>query len=211
MQKTVFILSFLLLCTAAAFVWLELLPPEPVSTVIPLDDMPAVSFGDTEGKSAVRVGASLSETSDTGVSGNVNGEEPPVPDTVKQKMAHPPRKTFAEQKPPVRKIRISKDACHRLKHGSAGVPADYQSGVSVTGQPVVSADLNDGYGFAEPDLQDITLPVSVDLEKDFPFFQSSLDLGTIPVGNVTFKNGRVYMNGHLLSGDTQNILKDQCP
>ncbi len=226
MQKTVFILSFLLLCTAAAFVWLELLPPEPVSTVIPLDDMPAVSFGDTEGKSAVRVGASLSETSDTGVSGNVNGEEPPVPDTVKQKMTHPPRKTFAEQKPPVRKIRISKDACRRLKHGSAGVPADYQSGVSVTGrpvvsadyrsgvsvtgQPVVSADLND-YGFAEPDLQDITLPVSVDLEKDFPFFRSSLDLGTIPVGNVTFKNGRVYMNGHLLSGDAQNILKDQCP
>ena len=70
--------------------------------------------------------------------------------------------------------------------------------------------MND-YGFAEPDLQDITLPVSVDLEKDFPFFRSSLDLGTIPVGNVTFKNGRVYMNGHLLSGDAQNILKDQCP
>lgn len=214
-QRLIFLLSFLALCTAAAFVYLESgSSAPPVSTVFPLNDMSAVSIGGTSPTVPETPPVAETEKSDAAFSGV---SETGIP--VAEALPPPPL--------PNKKIRISKEACRRLKSGSAAVPADYRAGVSTTGKTVASADyqpgvsttgkavapadLNGGYAWAEPDLQDIELPISVDLEKNFPFFQSSLEMGTVPVGNVTFKDGKVYMNGVLLSDDAANVLREQCP
>lgn len=227
-QKLIFAVSFLLLCTAGAFIYLEnSSTPAPVSTVFPLNDMSGVAIGSSDAQDAQApdasffgANASASLTEKEAVS---TGTEPVTATDASQSQTTLPTasdKTEANTQAsassvpaplPKRKIRISKEACRRLKTGSASVPADYQPGVSVTGDAVVPADLNGGYDFPSVDLQDIELPISVDLSKNFPFFQSSLDMGSIPVGNVTFKNGRVYMNGHPLTNDAANILKEQCP
>ena len=197
-QRLIFLLSFLALCTAAAFVYLESgSSAPPVSTVFPLNDMSAVSIGGTPPTVPETSAVAETEKSDAAFSG--------VSET------RIPRAEALPPPLPNKKIRISKEACRRLKSGSAAVPADYRAGVSTTGKAVAPADLNGGYAWAEPDLQDIELPISVDLEKNFPFFQSSLEMGTVPVGNVTFKDGKVYMNGVLLSDDAANVLREQCP
>lgn len=214
-QRLIFLLSFLALCTAAAFVYLESgSSAPPVSTVFPLNDMSAVSIGGTQPTVPETPPVAETEKSDAVFSGV---SETRIP--MAEALPPPPL--------PNKRIRISKEACRRLKSGSAAVPADYRAGVSTTGKTVASADyqpgvsttgkavapadLNGGYAWAEPDLQDIELPISVDLEKNFPFFQSSLEMGTVPVGNVTFKDGKVYMNGVLLSDDAANVLREQCP
>lgn len=240
-QKLIFAVSFLLLCTAGAFIYLEnSSTPAPVSTVFPLNDMSGVAIGSSDDQdvddTSFAANASASQPEKEAVS---TGTEPVTATDASQSQTtlptasdktEPNTQASASSVPaplPKRKIRISKEACRRLKSGSASVSADYQAGISVTGQTVASADyqpgvsvtgdavvpadLNGGYDFPSVDLQDIELPISVDLSKNFPFFQSSLDMGSIPVGNVTFKNGRVYMNGHPLTNDAANILKEQCP
>ena len=207
-QKLIFAVSFLLLCTAGAFIYLEnSSTPAPVSTVFPLNDMSGVAIGSSDAQdvqdldpSSLGANDSASLTEKEAVS---TGTEPVTATDASQSQTtlptasdktEPNTQASASSVPaplPKRKIRISKEACRRLKTGSASVPADYQA--------------------ASVDLQDIELPISVDLSKNFPFFQSSLDMGSIPVGNVTFKNGRVYMNGHPLTNDAANILKEQCP
>lgn len=243
-QKLIFAVSFLLLCTAGAFIYLEnSSTPAPVSTVFPLNDMSGVAIGtsdaqDVQAPDASFFGANASASLPEKEAVSTGTETVTVTDASQSQTTlptasdktEPNTQASASSVPaplPKRKIRISKEACRRLKTGSASVPADYQPGVSATGQTVASADyqpgvsvtgdavvpadLNGGYDFPSVDLQDIELPISVDLSKNFPFFQSSLDMGSIPVGNVTFKNGRVYMNGHPLTNDAANILKEQCP
>lgn len=123
-----------------------------------------------------------------------------------------------------RRIKISAADCHKISSvpaaytpgistaGQAVVPADLGSGgtLSTTGQTVAPAGLDGGYQFALPDLQTLDLPVSVDLEKNFPFWASSLDFGSIPVAKVEIRGNQIFVNGHLISDNALSALKEAC-
>lgn len=96
--------------------------------------------------------------------------------------------------------------------GQAVAPADLgeDSTLSTTGQTVAPADLNGGYQMAAPDLQTLNLPVTLDLEKNFPFWGSSLDFGTIPVAEVEVRGNQIFVNGHLISDNGLSALKQAC-
>ena len=106
---------------------------------------------------------------------------------------------------PVR-MDVSGRDCFRLMTSSA----EYVPGVSVTGQAVAPADLNGGTDMPLPDLDDMTLPVYVDLERNFPFWDSELEAGVIPVARVDFKDGWVFVNGKPVSRQVQAVLKEEC-
>ncbi len=106
---------------------------------------------------------------------------------------------------PVR-IDVSKQDCARLNV----VPANYVAGVSSTGQPVVPADVNGNVSVPLPDFENMSFPVYLDLERDYPFLNSELNTGIIPVARVTFENGKVFVNGTLVSETTVDTLKDEC-
>lgn len=121
-------------------------------------------------------------------------------------------------------IRISPQDCYRLAVPSA----DYVPGVSVTGQVVTPADLgtdstlsttgnrvapadiNGGVPMNLPDLMTLTLPVSLNLEKDFGFWNSDLEFGFIPVARVEIKDGRIFVNGVPVSENGAEALKKAC-
>lgn len=94
--------------------------------------------------------------------------------------------------------------------GKKVASAEYQPGVSVTGKRVMPADLSDGSSLDVPDVQFLTLPVWVDLEKDFPFWASSLHMGAIPVATFELKNGKVYVSGRELSQPAFAALREAC-
>ena len=104
------------------------------------------------------------------------------------------------------RVDVSRSDCARLNV----VPANYVAGVSVTGRPVVPADLNGGVSVSPPDVENMSFPVYLDLERDYPFFNSELDIGALPVARVDFRDGRVFVNGTLVSEKTVDLLKDEC-
>ena len=211
-QKLIFAVSFLLLCTAGAFIYLEnSSTPAPVSTVFPLNDMSGVAIGSSDAQdvqdpdpSSFGANDSASLTEKEAVS---TGTEPVTATDASQSQTtlptasdktEPNTQASASSAPaplPKRKIRISKEACRRLKTGSASVPADYQAGVSATGQTVASADYQPGVSVTG----DAVVPADLNGGYDFP----SVDLQDIEL--------QVYMNGHPLTNDATNILKEQCP
>lgn len=103
-------------------------------------------------------------------------------------------------------IRISPQDCYRL-----AVPgADYVPGVSADGRSVAPADINGGVSVTPPDLTTLTLPVFLDLKKDFGFWNSDLEFGFIPVARVEIKEGRIFVNGVLVSESGAEALKKAC-
>ena len=121
-------------------------------------------------------------------------------------------------------IKVSNSDCQKLLSSSA----DYIPGVSVTGQQVAPADLNESGMFATTgqavvpanidesvsvpsfDLMTLTLPVSFDLGKNQSFWNSSLGFGDIPVAQVEMKDGQIFMNGRLIYGNDLATLKKAC-
>lgn len=106
---------------------------------------------------------------------------------------------------PVR-VDIPKSDCTRLLTESAA----YVSGVSVTGREVVPADLNDGADVPLPDLENMTLPVYIDLKRDFPFWASDMEAGFLPVARVDFRGGQIFVNGAPVSKEGENALRKAC-
>ena len=102
------------------------------------------------------------------------------------------------------RVDMSKADCLRLLADSA----EYIPGVSVTGQAVTPADLNDNIPL--PDLNNMTFPVYLDLERDFPFWDSKTAMGFFPLAHVEIKNGQVFVNGHLVSENGVTSLKKEC-
>ena len=107
---------------------------------------------------------------------------------------------------PVR-VDVSRSDCARLNV----VPANYVAGVSSTGRPVVPADLNGGISVPLPDVENMSFPVYLDLERDYPFFNSELNMGALPAARVDFHDGRVFVNGTLVSqttvdGDRKSVV-----
>ena len=98
---------------------------------------------------------------------------------------------------PVR-VDVSKRDCLRLMAASA----DYVAGVSMTGQPVVPADLN------APDFENVTIPVYLERRRDFPFQDLSPEV--VPLLRAEYRNGQVFVNGTPVSGKTVNDLKSAC-
>ena len=98
---------------------------------------------------------------------------------------------------PVR-VDVSRRDCLRLLFSSA----DYVAGVSVTGQPVVPADLN------APDFENVTMPVYVERGRDFPFQAPSPQ--TVSVIRAEYRDGRVFVNGIPVSDNASNDLKNAC-
>lgn len=102
-------------------------------------------------------------------------------------------------------IEMSARDCRRLTAG-----ADYVAGVSVTGQAVPPADLNGGFSADLPDLTTADFPVFLHLTKESGFFDSGLETGYIPVAKVEIKDGRVFINGALVSENGAEALKKAC-
>ena len=109
---------------------------------------------------------------------------------------------FAE---PVR-IDLSPKDCHRLLDDSAA----YVPGVSTTRKAVVPADLNQSADIPLPDLDNMTFPVYLDLEQNFPLWKEKGQRGFAPVGQVEFKDGDVFVNGTLVSKNKLNAVKQVC-
>lgn len=80
----------------------------------------------------------------------------------------------------------------------------YVPGISSTGKNVVPADLNDSSSL------DVTMPVYLDLERNFPFWQSRLQMGVVPAAEVNFQNGRIFVNGSMVSENGLNALQKAC-
>ena len=104
------------------------------------------------------------------------------------------------------RIDIPKSDCLRLLAESA----DYVPDISTTGQEVVPADLNNDTNIPLPDLENMTLPVYLNLKRDFPFLVSDLDIGFLPVARVDFRDGRIFVNDTLVSEEGVNALKKAC-
>ena len=98
---------------------------------------------------------------------------------------------------PVR-VDVSKQDCFRLMTASA----DYVAGVSVTGQPVVPADLN------APDFENVTIPVYLERPRDFPF--QNLSPQTVPLIRAEYRDGQVFVNGTPVPDKAVNDLKNAC-
>ena len=122
-------------------------------------------------------------------------------------------------------VKVSARECYRLVMseasyvpgisvtGQAVVPADLnaKSSLSTTGQPVVPADLNGNMTATDlPDLMTLTLPISLDLEKNYGFWDSDLDFGSVPLAKIEIRDGQVFVNGRLISANTADALKKAC-
>ena len=106
---------------------------------------------------------------------------------------------------PVR-LHLSVKDCRRLLDDSAS----YVAGVSTTGKAVAPADLNQNADVSLPDLDNMIFPVYLDLKRDFPFWESKMKTGFVPIGRIEFKDGDVFVNGTLVSKNKQNVLKEVC-
>lgn len=102
------------------------------------------------------------------------------------------------------RVDLSKADCLQLLTDSA----EYVPGVSVTGQAVTPADLNENIPL--PDFNNMTFPVYLDVERDFPFWESKTEAGFVPLAQVEIKNGQVFVNGHLVSENGVMSLKKEC-
>lgn len=121
-------------------------------------------------------------------------------------------------------VRMSAEDCQKLMAasaqyvpdvsvtGQAVVPADVSDTdlFSTTGQAVAPADLNGSVAMNLENLQTLNLPISFDLSKNQSFWNSSLDVGDIPVARVKIENGQIFVNGALVSGSDLNALKSAC-
>lgn len=121
-------------------------------------------------------------------------------------------------------IRISPQDCYKLAvsgadyvpgvsvDGRSVAPADLgaDSTLSTTGNHVAPADINGGVPVNLPDLTTLTLPVFLDLKKDFGFWNSDLEYGFIPVARVDIKDGQIFVNGVLVSESGAEALKKAC-
>lgn len=97
--------------------------------------------------------------------------------------------------------------------GSSSVAgAAYTPGVDAYGRPVAGADLGGGSAMDTSWLADsVTVVLSVDLAKKYGLGNQGASFGSdIPLGQVTLRQGVVYVNGQpLMTGDA-DALRESC-
>ena len=101
---------------------------------------------------------------------------------------------------------LQKEDCFRLLANSP----DYVSGVSVTGEAVVPASADNENSVLSETSDDMSFSVYLDLERNFPFWNSNTKMGDIPLAQVDIKDGKVFVNDTLVFESGEKSLKKMC-
>ena len=109
-------------------------------------------------------------------------------------------------------VRMRASDCDGFQARRVMQDAAYVPEISTTGQSVASAeyrpDAEDGVSVSLPD--DFVFPVTLKLEKKYPYFQSKLEIGEIPLISVRFENGRVLLNEEPVGDADLKMLEKAC-
>lgn len=102
-------------------------------------------------------------------------------------------------------LEITKETCRALLKDEQRLSADYQAGVDVYGNAVVGADLVPS-AIQLPEV--LTFPVTLDLAQRYDL-PAGIGAEAI-LGELTFKNNRLYWQGQALGDGEKDQVRDQC-
>lgn len=111
-------------------------------------------------------------------------------------------------------VGISPAACRKVTVGSTSPDVEFKPGVDVKGRSVVPAE-GPGGGLdpsaARRMLDVIRIPITVDLAKRMGLGGNGTRFGSeIPLGEVTFRGGQVYLDGAPLTNSEQQQISEAC-
>lgn len=109
-------------------------------------------------------------------------------------------------------VRVATDRETCLQAAGASVPsATYTPGVDAYGNAVAPAE-GDGGGVDSQWLaESVTIVLSVDMAKRYGIGNNGASFGAeAPLGQVTLRNGQVYVNGRPLQANDQAAFLDAC-
>lgn len=121
------------------------------------------------------------------------------------------------------KVRMKKSDCAKLFISKMADSKEYLPEISTTGGLVAPADLPSSEtdvvpaGLPEPQknalsaiASDISFPVSLRLKKRYPYLESDIKTGDIPLVIVSVKNGEVFINGVSVDSDDLKTVRQAC-
>ncbi|WP_019643612.1 hypothetical protein [Novispirillum itersonii] len=111
-------------------------------------------------------------------------------------------------------VGINPSACRKVTVGSTSADVEYKPGVDVNGRAVVPADGPGGSldpAAGRKMLEVIRIPITVDLAKRMGLGAGGTKFGSeVPLGEVTLRNGQVYLDGAPLTNSEQQQINDAC-
>lgn len=111
-------------------------------------------------------------------------------------------------------VGIDPAACRQVTVGSTSADVEYRPGVDVNGRAVVPAEGPGGAldpSAARRMLDVIRIPITVDLAKRMGLGGGGTKFGgEITLGEVTLRNGQVYLDGAPLTRSEQQGIIDAC-
>ncbi len=105
-------------------------------------------------------------------------------------------------------VTVTKESCQRLVVHTASADAEFRPGVDVAGRPVAPADLSGSPSIALP--EQIAITIAIELDERIGLGQGGRYKGTMPIGEVTVRDGRVYFDGQLLADRNQAAIAAAC-
>lgn len=118
----------------------------------------------------------------------------------------------AAEKRPAAVLELTSEQCRRLSRHVPDPGVSYQPGVDVRGRSVAPADLTDSGSHAaiEPP-ETIVIPIEVDLFNRFGIpANPALFEGDAQVGEVLYKDGKLYFNGQRLADGASDEIALYC-
>ena len=98
---------------------------------------------------------------------------------------------------------VSSGTCARLTEHKADSSVAYQPGVDAQGRKVAPAGTGGEFKFKAP--KEIKIPIQID-----PGLSSEFSTSDTTVGNVTYRDGRLYYNGKPLQDDETARIARLC-